>query len=598
MEEENKKEEVQEEVKEPIVEEAHEVKEEVSTTVEQNPKKNNKMLFVIIAIALLIIGLCVGFIVGNGFTNKDGKEKGNEQENNNGQNNEIKIDNDYINKLYYKYHSSDTNVVGLASSMVIEAVIYLDDTNEFYIKDLEKLPASYSKKLFMMSKDELGIQDWPDEGEEDDKILLSKAEPVIKKNFNKFFGNNLEYKRSLFNDGCSGFRYSDNSEYATYGSGCGDIYARSANYKLTKYEKVDDKIYIYEDVRLSGGGIDDEDLEFKWIYTKGDDGEYYLYKIEKNSSETGENTGTEKDGLEYIDLKVKNINSSKDYHIQLVKKYEESDSEYDDGYRYAYYDKDSKKFISDFYYTNGGCNVNDCSKDDSDSCVEKDTKISSFKVKDKDYLYVYVVNVNICEGYEAVSFIYNISDGKYIIGSYGERSNYSNYSDEVITDGDEAIIKINRSNPGICGGWANGCSCRGGGFVFSNGGNFKEVRGFDVLVTEDKKYVVVSSSDDGQTCEKDLVLNIYDRTGKITKSYDNVVSYNDKYMVTYSENTLFIYDLSYRQLGTIDFEEYNSNCFFNPDLTIENNKLVIEYYLNDGNDINYNTSKKYFDLKN
>ena len=295
------------------------------------------------------------------------------------------------------------------------------------------------------------------------------------------------------------------------------------------------------------------------LLTKGD-------KKSDNSKNDKKEDNTEiVDNIEYYDLKVDNLGSSKNYHIQLAKK--------DDG-SYAYYDKDNKKLISDFDYENYTYNENSCVI----NSLYSETKVYSFEMNNKDYLYVYVSPYNKCKNDKY--FIYNITDN--------EKVREGNNGTIYVTKYDEGIvISLMESSNNDCTEWTKGnrYSCDGKrGFLFVNDDEFKEVIGNYSWNTVNGDIFVDSNGK----------LTLYNKKGKVISEFDNMVSYNENYIITYDKSGMVVYDLKHNTIGTIDFFEYEKDkYYFSPRLEEDFNQLRLNYVLsNNSNEV----KDIYFDL--
>ncbi len=266
------------------------------------------------------------------------------------------------------------------------------------------------------------------------------------------------------------------------------------------------------------------------------------------------------DNLSYIDVDVTNINTTSDYNIKLVRN---NNMKNEDGYAYAFYDATNAKMMTDFDYTNQTCG-NDCSTDFG--CVEQGIKLYSIQTNNKDYIYG-TYKVNNCGGYDNIYFIYDIEQEKIVEADYGasdvtKTSKGSIIIDYVVSgneDCDTNIECLNYPDDHI-------------GYIFVNKG-FNLVTGISAFQNEDNFIIVDRNKSD------DYTINIYNENGKIEKTINNCVAYNDKYMVLHDGNNLILYDINNNKIGNIDSHEYNvKKYYYDRHLKAENNSITIEYF--------------------
>ena len=274
----------------------------------------------------------------------------------------------------------------------------------------------------------------------------------------------------------------------------------------------------------------------------------------------------------YIDLNVKNLDASKDYKIQLVRKNTESSYENQDGTVYAYYNKTDKKMITGFDYINVTCGGK-CSDDATTyGCIEKNNETYLFNINNKDYLYAYVSDLNLCGGIEGKAFLYNLTDRKIEFEK-------NNATKDVFITKDSIILRLRNAGDDIVGGsWAdeyselfNGVTS---GFLFGTGDTFTEIMGDSTMYYDSKYYVVRLVNKKN----KELAIDVYDQKGVKIETIDKVVAVNEEYYVLRDDNKLNIFDLSKKLVGTISFDSSTySSVIFNPSLKKEDNKLRLEY---------------------
>lgn len=268
--------------------------------------------------------------------------------------------------------------------------------------------------------------------------------------------------------------------------------------------------------------------------------------------------------MEHFTLNVTNINSKRNYKVELVKKSTGNKNNYNDGYSYAFYDITNRKYITEFKYANITCGASCVSDKNSIGCIENGVKLFSFTVNNKDYIYI-TYDINLCGGISSSSFIYDISENKIVLEDFNGR-------DEVKEINGEIIIKITYAGNDICGRFqiCNGAS----GYLFSKDGKFEEKTGVKTFNDENKFYIF--------TEDNDLFnLNVYNEKLDILYTAKNIVSFSDNYLVTFSENGLELYDKNNKKIDNIDFEINEKDEFsFNPQLIVNENKITLEYYKN------------------
>ena len=272
----------------------------------------------------------------------------------------------------------------------------------------------------------------------------------------------------------------------------------------------------------------------------------------------------------YIDLKVKNLGTSKDYKIQLVRKNTESSYENQDGTIYAYYNKTDKQMITDFDYSNVTCGGK-CSDDAiTIGCVEKNNESYLFNMNNKDYLYAYVSDLNYCGGVEGQAFLYNLTDRKIEFEK-------TNATKDIFITKDSFVLRIANAGDDIVAPWAEETVNplqESAGFLFGTSNNYTEIMGNGTMNTDSKYYVVRLVNEKNN----ELAIDVYDQKGTKTDTFDKVVAFNKNYYVLRTDNKLNFFNLSNQLVGTINLEnELYSKIVFNPYLQKEDNKLKLEY---------------------
>lgn len=288
---------------------------------------------------------------------------------------------------------------------------------------------------------------------------------------------------------------------------------------------------------------------------------------------------------EYLDLNVSNVNSKNKYEIQLAKKYDKDHEEYTDGYTYGFYNKTTKKMITDITYKNESCGQ-DCSVNkDAIGCLEGTAKVFSFELNNADYLYI-SHEINVCGGIDSSYIIYDVNKDEIIKEGTGGRGKVESVNGEI-------IINYRVAGEDVCGlSGVEILECYGNsGYIFSKNGAFEVIEGKGSFKYNDK-YVIIDYSRERDP--KKFTLNLYNEKGEKVSSIENAIAYNDKYVVTYNGNELGVYELNNNKLGVITSITYNDNKYdYRPDLEVENGKLVLTYQLKGDYS---NSLKAYFEL--
>ena len=263
---------------------------------EQNeiPKKKNNIGLIVVVIGVLLIVVGCGFLISQSMNSeKDNKESNTENKENNTENIEIndntEVDNtntivdnqdnngeiieisinDKIKKLYNKYHTEENKVV--LSGNTIEKDIYGKDV--YNIADMETVPNLYALRILNPIIEKLN-QEKDNQTINDDYIKSLVKEGVV-----NFFGKNIKVSEDMI-FGCWSIE-KENGVYKTY-SGCGDTSNIYANYELTKAEKYNKNIYLYENVTISKeDNSETTNYTYKWTYDLQDDGNYYFLRAER-----------------------------------------------------------------------------------------------------------------------------------------------------------------------------------------------------------------------------------------------------------------------------------------------------------------------------
>ena len=262
-------------------------------------EKESYLGLIIVIVAVIMLGVGIGLLIvmpnENGFgkgsnTSSANTENSNQANGNsekpvdNGTVKEIEID-DNIRELYEKYHSNINELVDgvRLTSLVIENEIY--NSEKFEISELQnKSVLSYGYKIYESIKDELA-----EKAQYDDYnnryFSANDSEEIIKNGFDNFFGYNLTFNHDIMS-GCHVLHYNDGKYY--YDPQCGDTSDIIAKFTISKAERDNNNIYIYEDVSLSSdiydGENDSEEVTdnytYKWTYALHE-GNYYFVKAER-----------------------------------------------------------------------------------------------------------------------------------------------------------------------------------------------------------------------------------------------------------------------------------------------------------------------------
>ncbi len=279
--------------------------------------------------------------------------------------------------------------------------------------------------------------------------------------------------------------------------------------------------------------------------------------------------------IDYIDLKVKNINSSKDYKIQLVRKYDKNHHEYEDGYTYAFYDKTNGRMITDFNYRNVTCGGNICAKEpDEIGCIEKNIKVFSVKTGPFDYIYG-TYDTNVCGGIDSNHFLYNLSN-------YETKEGMGGRSDVYLRN-DRVVIRYSTAGDDICPvQGVEQLECNGeAGYTFDYGGFFDTIKG-KAAFQYDKLFAIVDYN--YKVSPNFFAISLIDEFAVTKDIIRNCIAYNEKYVAVVEGKDIVIKELNGNKVGVVDSIKYDENYFYGPNLREENGKLILSYGLKpDGN---------------
>ena len=265
----------------------------------QQPKKKTSLGLIVIIAALVLIVVGFGLLtLKPSESNKDNKESNNNQqnntektnneniENNNTENDNTEIDvptetpmEDYfsdidkndskVQELYKKYHSS-INPVQLSDNAP-EKIFYSNEITKVTAFN-NSIPNNYTNKIVDVVINDMNNNNLVNDNYE--SVIYEK----IEKEFKSFFGNKITYNKDIFKY----YEFINDGNTIKYVNNSGDISSSTATYTITKAEKDDDNIYIYEKVVVKDDNAGkNEEYTYRWKYEKQDDGNYYLHYVER-----------------------------------------------------------------------------------------------------------------------------------------------------------------------------------------------------------------------------------------------------------------------------------------------------------------------------
>ena len=263
---------------------------------EKKNGKSSNLGIIVLIVAVMLIGIGAGLLIvmpnESGF---DDKKSGNNTPTNTGNTNlenvennnteptpletpvedpfkDIKVSDSKVQELYKKYHS-DVSSVALSGNAIEKDIYEADIYKLTYLNDNgQKLPYYYAIKILDPVMNDMNSNNLVDDNYE--KTVYEK----IEKEFKSFFGDKINYKKELF----SCFEFSANDNVIKYTNNCGDISDTVAEYSITKAEKDDDHIYIYEQVTIKNDSNGSSNrYTYRWNYEKQDDGNYYFLYAER-----------------------------------------------------------------------------------------------------------------------------------------------------------------------------------------------------------------------------------------------------------------------------------------------------------------------------
>ena len=305
--------------------------------------------------------------------------------------------------------------------------------------------------------------------------------------------------------------------------------------------------------------------------------DYYQIVNNHNSNNIeNEEKDTEPDLTPFeTDMKVKNINTSNDYGIVLVREYDENHKENEDIYIYNFYNKLTNNKIGGIKLN--GSSRNKCAKNLFEKdCIMSKTKIFSFNASGIDYIYILL-------GHHY--FIYD-TNGTLINNGYDGSDEIEVIGDEIVIESDKTTNNYERLTIDELSSYADQ------GYIFSKGGSFEQIMGKDAF-KYNGTYVILDYSN--EINPNRFKINIYNEKGLIIDTIENGIAYNKNYVLTYANSELAIYDYKHNKYGIVNFPQYDENKYgVYLNLTEEDDKIVIRIYLKDSDD---STQFIYFNLK-
>ena len=291
---------------------------------------------------------------------------------------------------------------------------------------------------------------------------------------------------------------------------------------------------------------------------------------EPKKDEPKKDEPTKDENLTYIDKTVENLNSDKNYEIQLVRKYEkpENDNYGDDGYKYGLYDKKNNKMLIEPKYENITCG-NSCQADPNEfGCLETGMKLFSIKVGNKDYIYG-TYKVNLCGGIDSNYFLYDVeANSIYDEGTGG--------SEKLEVNDGNLVISYNTAGDDICTDQGTAqLSCNGAsGYIFASTGSFNPVVGKGSF-KYGNNYAIVKY--DVNLNPNMFSIELYDSTGNIINTISNCIAFDQNYVVTVNGKELQLLDIDGNKKGTFKATYDNSKYYYSPRLEEENGKETLSY---------------------
>lgn len=274
--------------------------EENNNIVNNESNKNNSKKFIntIFVVVALLVSFSIGYLIAtNAFSSDNGKNENKKEEKETNDN--IEKPTFDINALYYNLHvkKDETDIqIGLESSIYNNSEMYVKDFTgkELYLiidKQAGEKIKEYYVKDSGLSQDANG--NIVDPGY-DTLIEYEPAQKIFKETLYKIVGDNLTFRDDLLyavnevNNVPAGFHYDvkeiDGKKYYAFSQRTGSAFG-SPSYKY-QYEKTvegNNEVYVYEKVQVVNLGETTPlaSYTYKWTYKVGNDGEYHLYKINR-----------------------------------------------------------------------------------------------------------------------------------------------------------------------------------------------------------------------------------------------------------------------------------------------------------------------------
>ena len=254
-------------------------------------KKGSNKLLIIVALLVLVLGggyAVWAFVLGgNKPKTEPKKEEEQKEEEKKPEEEKSKLTEEQVKQIYNRYHTKP-NEKGFVSngSMTFEG-IYAYENETFNVSEMKEITKTFADYIYDNIKEEIKDKAkpyMPEGGLAKESVYydVEDIEPLVKREFKKLFGNNLEYNIDLFS-GCHPLTTLYDNEKKTFKIpvGCGFYANHEYAFEMSSYEEKDDKLYITEKVntrKLHADTIESEST-YKWTYTKYED-TYVLSTIE------------------------------------------------------------------------------------------------------------------------------------------------------------------------------------------------------------------------------------------------------------------------------------------------------------------------------
>ena len=245
-------------------------------------RRNSTPVIIFCCIIACIAVFAVGYLIGMnaGLNNKDRCEEYApiKDEKDDKDDNSIKdvIIDDSIKEIYNLYHTENASI----SPMDMEYLMYKEDS--FRVSDMTYVPSSIVNKLVEKATKEIDEKTKIDTTNNSKYLEKEDGETIIKKYLKEFFGDNLEYKDSLFSEGCRSLFLENDKFIINYV--CGDLSSGTYEYKLIKAEKDNKYLYLTEEVTIKETEKSIVVKTFKWTLNKDDNGNYYLVRSDRQAN--------------------------------------------------------------------------------------------------------------------------------------------------------------------------------------------------------------------------------------------------------------------------------------------------------------------------